>query len=304
MKVGSYRFTTRFTTRAMLPEFKGSTLRGAFGRALKNCACALRRQECPSCMLAPSCCHAFIFEGQSFPGIQGKQHPYVIEPDEDPRRDYAPDDTLTFNILLFGRANDYLPHVVYAVQEMGKDGLGKNTSTQQGRFILETVSTAEQTIFADNILKNHETPPELEVKAATGPTIREITVYCPTPLRLKYNNQLQDGLPFHVLIRAALRRISSLESAYSSGEPDLDYRGLVAEAAKVEQALTDCQWTDITRYSSKQKTTMQLGGITGRMVYHGDNLTPFLPLLHYCETTHLGKQTTFGLGRIRVAAPA
>jgi CRISPR/Cas system endoribonuclease Cas6 (RAMP superfamily) len=48
---------------------------------------------------------------------------------------------------------------------------------------------------------------------------------------------------------------------------------------------------------------MQLGGITGRMVYLGDNLATFLPLLRYCEKTHLGKQTTFGLGHIRVETP-
>jgi CRISPR/Cas system endoribonuclease Cas6 (RAMP superfamily) len=78
----------------------------------------------------------------------------------------------------------------------------------------------------------------------------------------------------------------------------------VRQAASVEQTLADCRWTDIQRYSSKQKTAMQLGGITGRIAYRGDDLTSFLPLFKYCETTHLGKQTTFGLGRIRVETPA
>jgi hypothetical protein len=145
MQTGSYNFITCFSTHAVLPEYKGSTLRGAFGRALKNCACALRRQECPSCMLAPSCCHAFIFEGQTFPGIQDRQHPYVIRPSDDSHREYLPGDTLSFSLLLFGKANDSLPHVIYAVQEMGKDGLGKNAPAQ-GRFALEKVTMNNQTL--------------------------------------------------------------------------------------------------------------------------------------------------------------
>ena len=302
MKIGSYQFITRFTTNAILPEYKGSTLRGAFGRALKKCACALHHQECPSCMLAPSCCHSFIFEGQNLTGAQGRQHPYAIEPDDDPRREYLPGDTFSFSFLLFGRANDYLPHVIYAIQEMGKDGLGKNTP-EQGRYDLEKVIRDDRIIFENSVLHKAEDPPEHALTFAADRQPKEITLICRTPLRLKYHNQLQDGLPFHILIRAALRRMSSLEKAYGNGEPDLDYRGLVAEAARVQQSVADCRWTDIQRYSSRQKAAMQMGGITGRMVYHGDNLVAFLPLLRYCEKTHLGKQTTFGLGRIRVEAP-
>ncbi|MFH0784201.1 MAG: CRISPR system precrRNA processing endoribonuclease RAMP protein Cas6 [Pseudomonadota bacterium] len=303
MKIGSYQFTTRFITSAILPEYKGSTLRGAFGRALKQCACALRRQECPSCMLAASCCHSFIFEGQTVNGSQGKQHPYVIETDDDPRREYSPGDTLSFSFLLFGRANDYLPHVVYAIQEMGKTGLGKNTP-EMGCYSLEQVARDGRILFQNSTLHQADDPPQYTLSPADDRQPQAITLICHTPLRLKYHNQLQDGLPFHIVIRAALRRISSLEAAYGNGEPDLDYRGLVAQAASVRQTVADCHWTDIQRYSSRQKTTMQLGGITGRMVYQGDNLAAFLPLLRYCEKTHLGKQTTFGLGRIRVEVPA
>jgi hypothetical protein len=42
---------------------------------------------------------------------------------------------------------------------------------------------------------------------------------------------------------------------------------------------------------------MLLGGMTGTMQYDGA-LSEFMPLLRYCQKTHLGKQTTFGLGQI------
>ncbi len=44
---------------------------------------------------------------------------------------------------------------------------------------------------------------------------------------------------------------------------------------------------------------MKFGGIVGKAIYKGD-LTPFYPLLKYCEEVHLGKQTAFGLGKIAV----
>lgn len=301
MKIGNYLCTCRFTTRAILPEYKGSTLRGAFGRALKNCACALRRQECTSCMLAASCCYFFIFEGREINRTTGKQHPYIFRVGDDTRRDYRPGDDFSFSLILFGKANDFLPHIIYAIQEMGKDGLGKN-APDEGRYILEKVIRNDEVIYSDAILHRADGPADHALSLVADDRVNEIAVSCLTPLRLKFDNRLQDGLPFHLLIRTALRRVSSLESAYGQGEPLLDYREIVARATKVQTKTSDCRWTEIIRYSSKQKTTMQLGGITGKIVYHGENLGEFLPLLRYCEETHLGKQTTFGLGRIKVLA--
>jgi CRISPR/Cas system endoribonuclease Cas6 (RAMP superfamily) len=44
---------------------------------------------------------------------------------------------------------------------------------------------------------------------------------------------------------------------------------------------------------------MKLGGIIGEVVYEGD-LTNFVPLLKIGELTHIGKNTTFGLGKYEV----
>lgn len=40
-------------------------------------------------------------------------------------------------------------------------------------------------------------------------------------------------------------------------------------------------------------------GLGGTLTLEGE-LGPYLPLLYAAEKTHLGKQTTFGLGRVRV----
>ena len=44
---------------------------------------------------------------------------------------------------------------------------------------------------------------------------------------------------------------------------------------------------------------MRIGGLVGAVTYVGE-LGEYLPILRFCENTHIGKQTAFGLGRIRI----
>ncbi|PIP08439.1 MAG: hypothetical protein COX51_04395 [Syntrophobacteraceae bacterium CG23_combo_of_CG06-09_8_20_14_all_50_8] len=113
-------------------------------------------------------------------------------------------------------------------------------------------------------------------------------------------NALESALPFHVLIRAALRRVSALFAAYGDGEPDLDYRGLVRRAQEITIEESHLHWFDWRRWSNRQDQEMLMGGLIGTVAYSGD-LTEFIPLLHLCETLHLGKQTAFGLGKIKIS---
>ena len=120
-----------------------------------------------------------------------------------------------------------------------------------------------------------------------------------TPLRLKFNNKLQADLPFHLLVRAMLRRVSSLMNAYGDGEPDLDYRGLVQRAENVCMVENNLSWYDWQRYSFRQDVKMLMGGIVGSITYEGA-VDEYLTLVKFCEQVHIGKQTTFGLGKIKM----
>jgi len=118
------------------------------------------------------------------------------------------------------------------------------------------------------------------------------------PLRLKFENRLKADLPFHVLGRAMLRRVSSLYNCYGDGEPALDYKGLVSKAKTIRIVDTDLVWFDWQRYSHRQDQAMLMGGMTGSITYEG-KIGEFLPLIDFCSKVHLGKQTAFGLGKIR-----
>ena len=129
-------------------------------------------------------------------------------------------------------------------------------------------------------------------------------IYAPehldTPLRLKFQNHINADLPFHVLIRSALRRISSLFTCYAGEEPNIDYKGLLDRASEIQIIDNQLGWYDWERYSNRQKKRMMLGGMTGAIVYEG-RLAEYLSLLEACSLLHLGKNTSFGLGKFSMA---
>lgn len=305
MLYGSYEFHSEFTGKAILPPYKGSTLRGAFGVALKKALCALKLQQCGSCPLARRCIYCQVFENSVESGSAdagNAPHPFVIEPPLDDRVYYEASDSLDFRLLLFGAANESLNYFIYAFQQMGRLGLGRIVDGKRGIFELKTVMRGRDVVF-DSVLGTISPPKteelDLSPVAGSGSPRDRVRIIFQTPLRLKFKNNLLDDLPFHVLIRSVLRRISSLNNSFGDGEPRLDYRGLVERAGKVRQLTSSLRWLDWARYSNRQETRMQMGGLVGEAVYEGA-VAEYIPLLNYCELTHIGKATTFGLGKIQV----
>jgi hypothetical protein len=306
MLYGKYTFTCRFETDAALPPYKGSTFRGAFGTALKRVVCVLKRQECPDCMLKERCLYTCLFETRLVSGNVVSRnsthpHPFVLEPPPTDQTDWRAGDHLDCSLVLFGEINKSLPYLVYAFEQMGKFGLGKRIDGRRGRFAVESVSTGKGEIYhAENgKLRAAGTWDELAPPAATEGSDESLRlqVDLQTPLRLKFENRLQAELPFHLLVRAALRRVSSLFAAYGGGEPGLDYKGLVQLAETVRIVQNGLRWIDWRRYSNRQEREMLMGGMIGMITYEG-RLAEFLPLLETCSQLHIGKQTSFGLGKI------
>ncbi len=310
MLYGRYVFSCRFLDEAELPEYKGSTFRGVFGHALKRTVCALKRQGCEGCLLRPKCIYVFLFETPFPVEANGKRrlssppHPYVIEPPETERTRFQPGDPFEFALLLFGMANEYLPYFIYAFEQIGGLGIGKRVNGRAARFKLEKVSSGGEAVYSssDATLRAGSFTEELtEETLREGVPADEIELRLVTPLRVKFGNSLRAELPFHVLVRAMLRRTSSLFEYYGAGEPSLDYRGLVDRAKKVAIEESAVEWFDWKRYSNRQDQSMLMGGITGSISYAG-NLSEFIPFIRFCEKVHIGKQTTFGLGKINLVS--
>ncbi len=296
MLYGKYRLYCTFETEAMLPYFKGSTFRGVFGVALKRVVCVLKNVKCEECLLRPPCLYVRVFEDRS-----GTPRPFVIEPPMSSQTHYPEGSSFDFNLILFGNENENLGYFIYSLVQMGRIGIGKRINSERGRYVLQRVVHGESEIYSreTQVLNLPEDLQDISpdnLVAANKPCHR-LRVNILTPLRVKFKNRLSGELPFHVLVRAMLRRASSLFSNYDLRNPDLDYRGMVTRAGKVKISESDLRWYDWRRYSNRQHQSMRMGGMVGSIVYEG-NLTEFIPLVEFSKNVHVGKQTTFGLGKI------
>ena len=306
MLYGKYHYYCRFESEAVLPFYKGSTFRGVFGRALKKVVCALRKQECSQCLLKQRCVYALVFETPDAvlaPGskISAVPHPFVIEPPLTTETMFSEGSSFDFSLILFGGVNHSLPYFVYAFEQMGRIGIGKRVKGKRGNFTLKKVKHGGQTLYSDDDRKLNAVDSQEFLSVPEKNDCREggtrLKLDLETPLRIKYENRLKADLPFHVLVRAMLRRVSSLLNCYGNGEPLLDYKSLVKRAREVSIAESDLQWFDWKRYSHRQDKSMLMGGLVGSILYEG-NIGEFIPLFDFSAKAHIGKQTAFGLGKI------
>ena len=295
MRYGRYQFRCVFEGEAILPQYKGSTFRGVFGHALKRVVCALKRQTCEDCLLKDQCLYTRIFETRG-------PHPFVIEPPDTRQTRFSKGDAFDFQLLVFGAVNDHLPYFIYAFDQMGRLGVGRRIEGQRGQFSLREVVCGDQVVYsaAEGVLHRAETE-RLAVDSGDESSGRmtRLTVRLETPLRFKRDNRISGKLPFHVLVRLMLRRAKMLMIAFGDGEPELDYSGLVHRAEGVAMAENRLRWFDWERFSQRQGQRMYMGGLVGSVTYEGD-FGPYRGLLEMGEKVHLGKQTTFGLGKVGV----
>lgn len=308
IKAQDYTFTCRFTSDAHLPGYPGSTLRGGLGWALKKTSCALKYLHCSSCLIKEQCAYAWIFETEQYKNgnghaVNARPHPFIIQP-VDQGESKKRGETFSFSMLLIERAVDMLPILIYAIRFMGESGIGSGTRRGMGRFVLEEVKNAQETVYsaADNTVcqpQGGQVNP-IELSPVNGEHPQTVTVTMQTPLRLKQKNRLQQDLPFHLLVRTCLRRITALERAYGDGDPQLDYAGLIKRAEKIKAEKNELRWQNLHRWSNRQKKKISLSGIGGLVTYQGD-LGEFMPILNYGSRVNIGKQTVFGLGKMDVA---
>jgi hypothetical protein len=222
-----------------------------------------------------------LIEGEPPPFLRGlptSPRPYVFEP-ASAARAFAPGDPLEFDLLLFGRAAELEDYAVLAVERMAARGLGRDRFP----FALDRAAPA----------------PGVTLPARELPGPRAVLRFL-TPTRLKAGDQLLPAVGFRALVFAMLRRTLEIAHFHVPGAwIDWTFQPLLRKASEIRMLASGLRWQDWERYSNRQKTKMSLGGFVGTMEIEGD-LEPFVPLLRTAEVLHVGKSTTFGLGRIKV----
>lgn len=305
------RFVLRSVERAVLPPFKGSLLRGAFGHALRRATCSMGPgHSCRECLLRRACLYTRLFEtfveGEAPPflrGIPTSPRPYVFETVTE-ATEFEPGDPFCFDLLLFGQATGLAAHALLAVERMARGGLGASRFP----FVLDKAGAGLPQGGWQEIYKEGRPSPALANVAPRFPSevpVGEgrVTLCFLTPTRLQVRGRLEEEPGFRALVFLMLRR--TLELAWfhlptpQMVEIDWHLRPLLDRASQVRVSASDLRWHEWKRYSNRQQRKVSLGGFMGTMELEGD-LAPFGPLLRAAEVLHVGKGATFGLGRVKV----
>ncbi len=285
-----------------LPRFMGSTLRGAFGYAFRKAVCVARNMDCPSCPIYDRCVYAYVFDTPTVGknGLLQKTpfapHPFVLTPPPIGRNEFRRGETLRFGLTLFGRAVNYLPHFLMALEVLGRSGLGRN----RGRLAL-TRTTQDGTIISDGTELMGEPRPHYiaELDGNAHGDIHGVKIDFLTPTKLIWRGRILYEPHFPAIVEAISRRLRWLVQFHTDGKWDYPAEQLRTPAEKVELKSHDVRDFDLFRYSTRKRRRMQFKGFIGEAVFEGET-DIFLPLLKAGEVIHIGKATSFGFGRVAV----
>ena len=259
--------------RVRVPYFIGSQLRGAFGYALKKVTCINPSFQCKECFAANNCLYYSFYEQKN------SFHKYRL--DFELGHDYY-----DFSFYLFNDACKRLPYVVSALHMMLTQlGLGKErvTFTDFAMYINDISCMDNKEI---KLPKNYINTLHID------DVYESISVELVTPLRIKKNNIFlrDDHLELKDLINSIYQRQMKLLNQGYKKFPYGIQGDIVAK---------DINYKELTRLSNRQKTTMNLGGIIGKIEVKNLNKESY-EVLKVGELIGVGKQTVFGLGKIRV----
>ena len=292
-----------------LPPYAGSAWRGVLGHALRQAACVTRARTCDGCLLQTHCTYTRLFEPPAPSGEGGRRfaappRPYLLGIDPRAGRDHAPGDPLTLGVTLLGEAIRQVPYLIHALQLAGQRGLGR----EQGRFAV--VGLDQEAAPGSDDWRSVHTAAEgryvpLSLAATVLPALPErVQARLLTPLRLKRHGHLTGPERFtpEDFLFNLVGRLRLLASHHGGNPEPLDWPRVYPAAQSQSLVLSHARlhWHEWTRYSSRQSTAMELGGLLGTFELSGPGLASLWPLLWHGQWVHAGKSTTFGLGAYRL----
>ncbi len=304
LPLARYTFTFRMRSDLRLPDFSGSLLRGCFGAALRRAACITKAKTCGDCPLLATCPYPAIFEAPapaSHPLQRFSQvpNPYVIEPPPLGTRFLGAGETLSFGVVLVGRALEQLPLITYALQRALSHGLGPQRAAGELEDIVWEGEAEAASVWDATTGRVLAHSPAVEIPAFGRWGQARLVI--DTPLRLQDNSRplRPADLSPRRLVTALVRR-AALLFEFHAGRPGLGAgAGALARHAETLADERELNWHDWTRYSSRQQQEMTLGGVLGQWTLRGD-LEPVLPWLWLGQWLHAGKNATMGLGGYRL----
>lgn len=298
---------------------KGNALRGGFGVAFRRLVCVDMRWECAECTLRFTCAYTTVFnpflppDADRMTGNRDIPRPFVFKPPLSTQTHFPRGAALVFELVVIGKAIEYLPYFIVAFRALGDIGLGLNrTPVRLARVEALDVGRSPALAYEGELNLMHPTPPislDLRVPDATSAGDDALALRFLTPTTLRAGStadrpaQLVRRPEFHHIIKRLRDRLNALATFFGNGPLPLDFKALGEAAEQVRTVDDRTQWQERARFSARRNTPHDLSGFMGTMSFCG-NVARFLPLLRAGELVHVGKNAVFGNGWLQVQPPA
>ncbi|MFZ5588001.1 MAG: CRISPR system precrRNA processing endoribonuclease RAMP protein Cas6 [Thermodesulfobacteriota bacterium] len=249
-------------------------LRGVWGAALHG----LNRQA-----------YQQVFEGVGLP--HERMPAYVLRPGP-PTSDGHP----TLDWILIGPGLPYDQVLLRAWDVASGMGLGPD----RRRFFLLDILTLTPTGEAATAAPGDSVAWDLSKAVWPRPSESDSGSYrllFPAPLRLISNHQLVEKPSLSDLIVAAIRRLAAFLGYSWNQKLSAMAPGLQEAARRLPARPWRGQRLDLVRYSARQRTELELRGVSGHLDLP-EGAGELWPWLAAMQWLHLGKGTTLGLGQL------
>jgi hypothetical protein len=326
LRVGLFRFVIAPRDLLLVPALnKGNMLRGGFGHAFRRLCCVPQCKDARSCPMGMSCPYKAIFEPSPPPEAEALSknqdipRPFVFRAPQTQQRRFETGQPFEFELVLIGRALDFLPYFVLSFRELTAEGLGLNRAKCSLERVEQVDLTSGRTdasnckamvIYTseDQVFRKEETCETGEwigrhiqngSTSGDNDSVQRVGIRFATPTFLKAEGKIIRRPEFHHVFKRLRDRISALSTFFGEGPIEADFRGLGDRAEKIRMVSAHTDWVERFRTSSRTKQRHELSGFVGEVTYEG-NLNEFLPWLTLGQLIHIGKHTAWGNGWMEV----
>ncbi len=268
--------------KADLPRYLGSTLRGVIGQSLYR----TDREA-----------YDFLYaNGKRIGEKQDVANPYMIAPPvaRNEKNKFEKGEELEFKLLLWGEGKKYVRTLVSAMQDVDQYGLG----AERVPFALtRIVNDGDQRLLWRNGNYFEMGENSIPIPHCEMINVSEAIVKLVTPLRIRRNGQLLEKITFQTLIRNITNRIRRITELYGGWMDEKEAERIQLLAAEVIAVQENLRMERLERYSNRLHEKMDFSGLLGEIEYEG-NIDPFVPWLSAARILQIGRNTTFGMGKI------
>lgn len=275
------KITLKAVEDSVLPEFLGSALRGVTGNALR-----------PNKEL-----YQYLYDNRSRSDNEKDiVNPYLLVPPINGKSFWKAEELMNFEILLLGNSSVYAKDLVDALVRYKTFGLG----ISRHPFIIEKISHSinQRIIWKDGVyhLSGIES---MLLPWHTLQEVNQVLITTNTPIRIRRDGNLLTTLDFSTIIRNIIKRLEAVTDRYGGWINKEEADRIMHLSEEVVLVRNYMKVHEMTRYSNRQKAKLDFSGLSGMVHYMGD-ITPFVPWLFTAQILNLGRNTTFGMGKIEL----